>query len=282
MAGWLRVLSFVATPCEFHILAVGPWAVYLIPLSLGFLSHYTGILTGEVSGTDPGHCECSINNKYYFLGENEILSWRLQWFPSLHLPPPCPSLEIQMAGIGWTSQHTVSKMDPTTSPFSPCLSSTPCLDGQQFCHLNCSSQKPTWVSPELCLLSHIQRTTQLSVFTLESSQPVSFSAASLPLSRGLDIACLMIKVFFKWSAYICCCSQRERSSKGSPIWVFIEPPGILKKMQGISCPPRTYNLVWDMEQTHVKVQQLWKAGMKLCCQLPSTWYGCLSSCSLAL
>ena len=34
MAGWLRVLSFAATPYEFQILAAGPWAGYLIPLSL--------------------------------------------------------------------------------------------------------------------------------------------------------------------------------------------------------------------------------------------------------
>ena len=54
MAGWLKVLSFAATPCEFQILAAGPWAGYLIPLSLGFLSHWTGIITGEVTGTEPG------------------------------------------------------------------------------------------------------------------------------------------------------------------------------------------------------------------------------------
>ena len=38
-------------------------------------------------------------------------------------------------------------------------------------------------------------------------------------------------------------------------------------MQRISCPPRVYNLVWDVEQAHVKAQQLWTEEMKLCCQM---------------
>lgn len=169
------------------------------------------------------HCECSINNKYYYLGENKIQSLGLQWFPSLHLPPPRPSLEIQMAGIGWTSQHTVSKMDPTTSPLLALSIQYP-LSGWSTILPPELFKPDTWMPPELCLLSHIQHTTQLSVFTPESSQSVSFSAASLPLSRALDGARLMIKEFFNWSAYICCCSQQD-SPSSHPFGYLLRPQG---------------------------------------------------------
>lgn len=107
-----------------------------------------------------------------------------------------PHTPSQESPDGWDRldlpTYRVEKMDPTRLHSSPCPSSTPCLDGQQLCHLNCSSQTPE-CHPNSALLSISNSTIQLSVFTLESSQSVSSSAASLPLSRALDGACFVIK-----------------------------------------------------------------------------------------
>ena len=63
-------------------------------------------------------------------------------FPVCISHHPAPPRRSRWPGSAGPPSIPCRRWTPPRLHSSPCPSSTPCLNGQQFCHLNCSSQTP--------------------------------------------------------------------------------------------------------------------------------------------